>query len=229
MSETQNLPAIAPDAAVVVRIKSEIDISDRSRLVTFGDRAQRSVVEFADRVLAQTQNHELGNTGQLLSEILGKARGLDAASLKDANFVTRLFSSVEGRLRRFKEQFDDVASQIDRITVALDRNKETLRRDMRCLMSCTKRPNRRSPTSTLILRRAKPSPRSFARAGSPSWSALPRRRVQGVTHYSRHRPTKTQSRLLIGSKSASSTWSRRARSASNSCRKSVSFSRATRR
>jgi len=54
----------------------------------------------------------------------------DAASLKDANFVTRLFSSVEGRLRRFKEQFDDVASQIDRITVALDRNKETLRRDI---------------------------------------------------------------------------------------------------
>jgi uncharacterized protein YaaN involved in tellurite resistance len=130
MSEVSNLPAIAPDAAAMVRIKSEIDISDRSRLVTFGERAQRSVVEFADRVLAQTQNHELGNTGALLSEILGKARGLDAASLKDANFVTRLFSSVEGRLRRFKEQFDDVASQIDRITVALDRNKETLRRDI---------------------------------------------------------------------------------------------------
>jgi uncharacterized protein YaaN involved in tellurite resistance len=130
MSETPNLPAIAPDAAAMVRIKSEIDISDRSRLVTFGERAQRSVVEFADRVLAQTQNRELGTTGQLLSEILGKARGLDAASLKDASFVTRLFSSVEGRLRRFKEQFDDVASQIDRITVALDRNKETLRRDL---------------------------------------------------------------------------------------------------
>ena len=128
-----NLPAIAPDAAAMVRIKSEIDISDRSRLVTFGERAQRSVVEFADRVLAQTQNHELGNTGALLSEILGKARGLDAASLKDANFVTRLFSSVEGRLRRFKEQFDDVASQIDRITVALDRNKETLHRDIALL------------------------------------------------------------------------------------------------
>jgi uncharacterized protein YaaN involved in tellurite resistance len=130
MSETPNLPAPAPDAAAMVRIKSEIDISDRSRLVTFGERAQRSVVEFADRVLAQTQNQELGTTGQLLSEILGKARGLDAASLKDASFVTRLFSSVESRLRRFKEQFDDVASQIDRITVALDRNKETLRRDI---------------------------------------------------------------------------------------------------
>src|SRR6516162_7388469 len=133
MDQNANLPAIVPDVAAVTRIKSEIDIADRSRLLIFGERAQRSVVEFADRVLAQTQNRELGNTGKLLSDILGKARGLDPAGLKDANFVTRLFSSVEARLRRFAEQFDDVASQIDRINVELDRNKETLRRDIALL------------------------------------------------------------------------------------------------
>src|SRR5712675_1691819 len=94
MSETINVPAVMVDASAVTRIKSEIDISDRSRIVTFGDRAQRSVVEFADRILAQTQNRELGTTGKLLSDILAKARGLDPATLKDGNFLTRLFSSV---------------------------------------------------------------------------------------------------------------------------------------
>jgi uncharacterized protein YaaN involved in tellurite resistance len=133
MSETVNLPAIHADQSVVARIRSEIDISDRSRLVTFGDRAQRSVVEFADRILAQTQNREMGTTGKLLSDILGKARGLDPATLKDAGFLTRIFSSVEARVRRFAEAFDDVASQIDRICVDLDRNKETLRRDIALL------------------------------------------------------------------------------------------------
>src|SRR5215813_2545251 len=123
MSETVNVPAIIADSSAVARIKSEIDISDRSRLVTFGDRAQRAVVEFADRVLAQTQNRELGTTGKLLSDILAKARGLDPAALKDSGFFTRLFSSVEARLRRFSEQFGDVASQVDRICVDLDRNK----------------------------------------------------------------------------------------------------------
>ncbi|MGL4314496.1 MAG: toxic anion resistance protein, partial [Sphingomonas sp.] len=91
MSDT--LPAVSADASAVSRIQSEIDISDRSRIVTFGDRAQRSVVEFADRILAQTQNREIGTTGKLLSDILAKARGLDPASLKDSNFFTRLFSS----------------------------------------------------------------------------------------------------------------------------------------
>jgi uncharacterized protein YaaN involved in tellurite resistance len=133
MSETVNVPAIIADSTAVARIKSEIDISDRSRLVTFGDRAQRSVVEFADRILAQTQNRELGATGKLLSDILAKARGLDPATLKDGGFLTRLFSSVEARLRRFTEEFGDVASQIDRVCVELDRNKETLRRDIALL------------------------------------------------------------------------------------------------
>jgi uncharacterized protein YaaN involved in tellurite resistance len=130
---TTNVPAVRVDATAVARIKSEIDISDRSRIVTFGERAQRSVVEFADRILAQTQSRELGSTGKLLSDILSKARGLDPATLKDAGFLTRLFSSVEARLRRFSEQFSDVASQIDRVCLELDRNKEVLRRDIALL------------------------------------------------------------------------------------------------
>lgn len=133
MSETINVPALPTDASAVARIKSEIDISDRSRLVTFGERAQRSVVEFADRILAQTQNRELGSTGKLLTDVLGKARGLDPADLKDKGFLTRIFSSAEARLRRFTEQFNDVASQIDRVCVELDRNKEVLRRDIALL------------------------------------------------------------------------------------------------
>lgn len=133
VNETINVPALPTDASAVARIKSEIDISDRSRLVTFGERAQRSVVEFADRILAQTQNRELGSTGKLLTDVLGKARGLDAADLKDKGFLTRIFSSAEARLRRFTEQFNDVASQIDRVCVELDRNKEVLRRDIALL------------------------------------------------------------------------------------------------
>ncbi len=133
MSEGTNLPALAVDKALLARIKSEIDFSDRARIVSFGDAAQRSVAQFAERVLAQTQNNTLGDTGRLLSDILAKARGLDAASLKQGNFVTRLFASMESRIRRFAEQFENVAAQVDRIIIELDRRKEDLRRDIAML------------------------------------------------------------------------------------------------
>jgi uncharacterized protein YaaN involved in tellurite resistance len=128
-----SLPVLAAEPGAVTRIVSEIDISDRARIVTFGDRAQRGVSEFAERVLAQTRNRDMGATGKLLSDILAKARGVDPASLQDQGFFARLFSSAEARLRRFSEQFEDVASQVDRICIELDGDKETLRRDIAML------------------------------------------------------------------------------------------------
>jgi uncharacterized protein YaaN involved in tellurite resistance len=133
MTDGAKLPALAADAALLARIKSEINLSDRAQIVSFGEAAQRSVTQFAERMLAQTQNKALGDTGKLLSDILAKARGLDAASIGQGNFVTRLFSSAERRIRRFAEQFENVAAQVDRIVIDLDRHKENLRRDIAML------------------------------------------------------------------------------------------------
>jgi uncharacterized protein YaaN involved in tellurite resistance len=133
MSDLPAVSNVSADPGTVARIRSQIDISDRARIVTFGDRSQRNVVEFADRVLAQTRNKEMGATGKLLSDVLEKAKGLDPAGMKNAGMLTRLFSSMEARVRRFAEQFEDVASQIDRITIELDRNREVLRHDIAML------------------------------------------------------------------------------------------------
>ena len=133
MSDSANLPALSVSPDAVARLKGTLSISDRAKIVTFGDGAQRSVSQFTEKVLAQAQNRELGDTGKLLSDILAMARGLDASSLKDANFLTRMFSSIEARIRRFADRYEDVASQIDRVVVELDRHKETLKRDIAVL------------------------------------------------------------------------------------------------
>lgn len=133
INATVSLPSIQVDRAVVARIKQDIDITDRSRIVTYGDRAQRGVVSFADRILAETRNKEMGKTGELLSDILAKAKGLDPAQIQKLGFFGRLFSSLESRIRRFSEQFENVSSQIERVTIELDKHKEGLRRDIAML------------------------------------------------------------------------------------------------
>lgn len=133
LNATASLPAIALDKARVEAVKSEINIEDRATLVTYGDQAQQDVASFADRILAETRNREMGKTGELLSTILAKAKGLDPASLGQLSWFQKLFTSVEARLSRFKERFEDVASQIDRVTIDLDKHKETLRRDIMML------------------------------------------------------------------------------------------------
>ena len=128
---SQAVVAVDPD--MVAQIMGGIDIADRARITSFGDKAQRDVVAFADRILAQTRNAEMGDTGKLLLSVIEKARGLDPAALKEGGFLGRLMGSAEGRLRRFVGKFEDVAGQIERITIDLERHKDTLRRDISLL------------------------------------------------------------------------------------------------
>ena len=132
-AEPTLLPAVVADPGEVAKIVDAIDVNDRAAISVYGDRAQQSVTDYADKILGQVRNKDLGNTGQLLTDIILKAKNLDPASLKEGGFLSNLFSSFKARLERFKEQYEDVASQIDRIGLELDRHKDTLRRDIAIL------------------------------------------------------------------------------------------------
>src|SRR5262245_49973631 len=82
------------ETAQVALIKSGIDISNTAQITAFGERAQQEVAGFADRILQQTKNRELGDTGELLSDIIAKAKGLDPADLQKSDFLTRLFGGL---------------------------------------------------------------------------------------------------------------------------------------
>lgn len=130
---TPPLPVVVADPKEVARIEDTIKIGDRAGISVYGDGAQRAVSDFADRILSEVKNKDLGETGKLLTDILLKAKKLDPASLKDKGFLGGLFGNVQARLERFKEEFQDVAGQIDRIGLQLDQHKDTLRRDIAIL------------------------------------------------------------------------------------------------
>jgi uncharacterized protein YaaN involved in tellurite resistance len=135
MSEvTTSAPAVIPvESGKVAAIKSGIDIADTAQITAFGERAQQEVAGFADRILSQTKNRELGDTGDLLTDIISKAKGLDPTELQKQNFFTRLFGGLRRRLFRFQQRFQTVAAQIDRITLELEKRIDTLRRDVTML------------------------------------------------------------------------------------------------
>ncbi len=121
------------DGQALARIRGEIQLDDRAKIATFGDRAQRNVTGFSDRILAQTRNKELGDTGKLLTDIIMRAKKLDPAALEKEGFFGKLFGGAKAQIEKFKARFDDVASQIDAIGIELDKRREGLRRDIAML------------------------------------------------------------------------------------------------
>ena len=126
-------PTLMADPNKVAAIQRTIDVSDTAQITSFGERAQRNVAGFADTVLNQTKNRELGDTGELLSEVIAKARGLDPAELQKAGPLTKMFGGARRRIHVFRSKFETVAGQIDRITVELERRVDRLRRDVTML------------------------------------------------------------------------------------------------
>ena len=127
------LPAVHVDQAAVTQIREQIQLGDRANISAYGDRAQRSVTGYADRILAQTKNKELGDTGRLLTDIILKAKKLDPAQLENRGFFSKMFGSVQARFEAFRAEFDDVAGQIDAISMELDKRRERLRTDIAML------------------------------------------------------------------------------------------------
>lgn len=125
--------ALPVDVAQVARIKTEIDLKDRASLVGFGERAQRSIGEYADTVLRDTMSKDSGEVGELLGSLLVKVKGLDPASLKDAGFFERLFGGVKAKVEKFKQRFQSVASQVDRVALELEKAQDRLKRDIAML------------------------------------------------------------------------------------------------
>ncbi len=133
MSEISSVPVVTADSTQVAAIRSGIDIADTAQITAFGERAQQEVAGFADRILAQTRNRELGDTGALLTDIIDKAKGLDPAELQKSNFLTRWFGGLRRQISRFQSKFEVVATQIDRITLELEKRIDLLRRDLAIL------------------------------------------------------------------------------------------------
>ena len=50
------LPAVVADPGEIARIADTIDISDRAAISVYGDRAQQSVTDYADKILGQVRN-----------------------------------------------------------------------------------------------------------------------------------------------------------------------------
>lgn len=123
------------DPQHLAKIRAEISLEDRAKISTFGDRASRNVTAYSERILAQTKTKELGDTGDLLNQIVLKAKRLDPASLEKEGFLSRMFGGAKAQIEKFKARFEDVAGQVDAIAIELDKRREGLRRDIAMLDS----------------------------------------------------------------------------------------------
>lgn len=122
-------------AAEIRRRMAEIDLSDTRSIVGFGSRAQSDLQQISQAMLEGVRNKDVGPAGESLRAIVAAIRGFSAEEL-DLRRERSLWERLTGRMApiaKFQARFEEVQTQIDRITDDLLRHEHQLLKDIEAL------------------------------------------------------------------------------------------------
>ena len=121
--------------AEIERRMAEIDMSNTNSIVSFGSSAQAELQEISQAMLADVRNKDVGPAGDSLREIVSTIRGFSVSEL-DVRRKRSWWERLTGRaapMAQFVAKFEDVQSQIDKITDNLLQHEHKLLKDIKSL------------------------------------------------------------------------------------------------
>jgi uncharacterized protein YaaN involved in tellurite resistance len=124
------------EKAAEIRARMEtIDLDDTQSILTFGSSAQAELQRISQDMLAGVKNKDVGPAGDALRDIVTALRGFSVQEL-DLSRERTWWDRLTGKaapIARFVARYEEVQSQIDRITENLLRHEHTLLKDIRSL------------------------------------------------------------------------------------------------
>lgn len=122
-------------AAEIRARMAELDITNTQSIISFGSKAQAELQVISQEMLADVKNKDAGPAGDSLRKIVSTIRGFSSDEL-DLRRERSWWERLTGRAAPFAEfvaRYEDVQSQIDRITEELLRHEHTLLKDVKSL------------------------------------------------------------------------------------------------
>jgi uncharacterized protein YaaN involved in tellurite resistance len=114
---------------------AEIDIEDTNSIVSFGSAAQAELQEISQAMLTDVRNKDVGPAGDSLRSIVTSIRGFSVSEL-DVRRSRSWWEKLLGRaapFAQFTARFEQVQSQIDRVTDDLLGHEHKLLKDIKSL------------------------------------------------------------------------------------------------
>ncbi|TNE68305.1 MAG: toxic anion resistance protein [Rhodobacteraceae bacterium] len=127
--------AEAPQSAEIAKAKAEIDMGDTNSIVRFGSAAQAELQVISQAMLQDVKNKDVGPAGDSLRNIVTTIRGFSVSEL-DVRRERSWWEKLLGRaapMAKFVARYEDVQSQIDKITDNLLEHEHKLMKDIKSL------------------------------------------------------------------------------------------------
>ncbi|OHO70099.1 tellurite resistance protein TelA [Staphylococcus sp. HMSC036D05] len=123
------------DKQKIETISQQIKPLDHEGLLQFGTNLQQSMSQFSHQMLDEVQSKDMGPVGDSLNQLMGKLKSVNPNDLdpNKQSKLKRLFRRTKASINEVFSRMQSVSSQIDRITVQLDKHKGNLTKDIELL------------------------------------------------------------------------------------------------
>lgn len=120
---------LSPEEQQQVDAFSEkIDLHDSAIILQYGAACQKKVAAFSDTVLAGVRTKDLGETGEMIANLVTELKGFSAEEEKSG--FLGFFKRSGSRIARLKARYDKAETNIDRIVEELEGHQNQLLTDI---------------------------------------------------------------------------------------------------
>ena len=104
-----------------IGLAEQIDPHNHQAIILYGTQAQSKLLNFSHSMLEHVQNKDVGEIGDILSELMNKLGQVNPDELQPEkrNLFSRLFGRISGSVQEILSKYQKTGAQIDRIRSSL--------------------------------------------------------------------------------------------------------------
>lgn len=114
------------------QLAQQIDPKNHQAIITYGTQAQSKLMTFSNSMIEHVKKEDIGEVGEILSDLMKKFNEVNPDELKSEkrSMFSRMFGKIQNSLQEVLSKYQKTGAQIDRISVKLERSKNTLMSDV---------------------------------------------------------------------------------------------------
>ncbi|MGW7930329.1 toxic anion resistance protein [Staphylococcus xylosus] len=116
----------------IYELSEKIKPMDHDGLLNYGTEAQSHMSQFSHRILNEVKTTDVGPVGESLNGLMSKLKSVnpDELNLENQSKLKRIFRRTKASVNEIFSKMQSVGSQIDRISIELDKHKNNLVKDV---------------------------------------------------------------------------------------------------
>lgn len=126
-TQKEEVPVLTPEEQKMVNdFATKIDIENTNQILQYGAGTQKKMADFSDTALENVKTQDLGEIGELISNVVGELKDFD---VQEEGKFFGFFRKQTSKIENLKNKYDKAQANVEKITDSLQQHQVRLMKD----------------------------------------------------------------------------------------------------